>query len=97
MWENDFISDATEDAFLMLIAVLLVMLYSFFALGSCSPIHCRSVSAIIGLICVLLASTSGYALSFASGKLISRMHGILPFMLLGIGVDDMFVIVNSID
>ena len=25
------------------------------------------------------------------------MHNILPFVLLGIGVDDMFVIVNTID
>ena len=51
----------------------------------------------LGLTCVLLATTSGYALGFAAGFKFSRMHPVLPFMIMGIGVDDMYVIVNTID
>jgi len=40
---------------------------------------------------------SGYAIAFACGQLISMAHNILPFMLLGIGVDDLFVIVSCIE
>ena len=66
-------------------------------LGNCSPIHCRCFLASIGLLCVSLSITAGGGVCFAIGQLMSTVHNILPFMLLGIGVDDMFVIVNTID
>ena len=71
--------------------------YSFFVLGSLSPIHFRSATALIGIGCVLLGAAAGYAVAFFVGQQASNFHNILPFMILGIGVDDMFVIVNSID
>ena len=57
----------------------------------------RISSAIIGLSCVILSIAAGYGLSFISGYKFSDMHGVIPFLILGLGVDDMFVIVNSID
>ena len=51
----------------------------------------------IGLTCVLLATTSGYAIAIYAGFKFSRYHPVLPFMIMGIGVDDMYVIVNTID
>ena len=75
----------------------MIFVYTNIVLGSCSPIYFRSVSAMVGLGCVLFAISSGYGLAFALGWRASLAHNILPFMLLGIGVDDMFVIVNCID
>ena len=96
-WEMAFVADAIGDGVYMGSAIVLITIYSYIVLGSCSPIHFRAFSAMVGLMCVLLATTSGYALSFATGMLFSRFHAVLPFMLLGIGVDDMYVIVNTID
>ena len=96
-WEVLLIDDVVGDLIMMGISLSLVTIYSLFVLGSCSPVHFRCVTALIGLTCVLLATTAGYGMSFAAGKLISRLHGFLPFMLVGIGVDDIFVIVNTID
>ena len=45
--------------------------------------------AVIGL-----AIGSSFGLSFYIGLFYADMHPIIPFMLLGIGVDDMFVIVQ---
>ena len=81
----------------MAIALLLIYTYSFFVLGSCSPIHMRIVSAMFGLLCVGLSIAAGYGIAFLSGFKFSDMHGVLPFLILGLGVDDMFVIVNTID
>ena len=57
----------------------------------------RVVSAIIGLSCVGLSIAAGYGFAFILGYKFSDMHGVLPFLILGLGVDDMFVIVNTID
>ena len=47
--------------------------------------------------CVTFSITAGAGVCFAIGQEMTTVHNILPFMLLGIGVDDMFVIVNTID
>jgi len=46
---------------------------------------------------VFLSLACGYGIAFAVGLKVSRFHDILPFMIMGIGVDDMFVIVNTVD
>ena len=97
MFEQALINDVTYDAIFLATSIILITAYSYFVLGSCSPIHFRAISAMVGLTCVLLATTSGYALAFAAGFKFSRMHPVLPFMIMGIGVDDMYVIVNTID
>ena len=71
-WRSDFLLDVDSDLELMLIAIALVSTYSFFVLGSCSPVHFRVVTAIVGIGCVVLATTTGYAISFAVGQLISH-------------------------
>ena len=96
-WEYYFFVDVLSDLGLLAIAVFLVTFYSYFVLGGCSPIHCRSRSALVGTMCVFLATSAGYAVAFGTGQKISQLHNLLPFMILGIGVDDMFVIVSSID
>lgn len=40
---------------------------------------------------------AGMGLSFYLGQRVTGVHNILPFLLIGIGVDDMFVIVNAVD
>lgn len=97
IWEVGFLSEVGTDAALLVTAFLMIFIYSFFVLGACSPIHMRVLSAIIGLSCVGLSISAGYGLSFIAGYKFSDMHGVLPFLILGLGVDDMFVIVNTID
>ena len=92
-----FEADFSSDAILLVIAICMVQGYCYFMLGNCSPIHCRCFLASIGLICVCLSITAGGGLCFALDQKMTTVHNILPFMLLGIGVDDMFVIVNTID
>ena len=75
----------------------MIFIYSLCVLGACSPIHMRALSAIVGLTCVGLSIASGYGIAFIQGYKFSDMHAVLPFLILGLGVDDMFVIVNTID
>ena len=97
VWETDFLGAIGADLGLLGSAILLIYTYSFLVLGSCSPTHMRVISALVGISCVGLSIVAGYGISFLLGYKFSRMHGVLPFLILGLGVDDMFVIVNTID
>lgn len=79
------------------VAMVTICVYLMLFLGSPSPLHCRLVLAILGILCVLIAIASGYGICFSYGWLVTEIAQVLPPMMLGIGVDDMFVICNSID
>jgi predicted RND superfamily exporter protein len=66
-------------------------------MGSCSPIHFRSAAAGITLLCVGLSFGSSNGLAYLLGGRTAGIHNLLPFLLIGIGVDDMFVISSNID
>lgn len=79
------------------IAVTLIVIYCSMFLGSCSPMHCRFLTAITGVLCVLLACASGYGICYIYDWKGTELVSVLPVLILGIGVDDMFVICNAID
>lgn len=66
-------------------------------LGTFSGIHCRLVVSLVGLLSVGLAFAAGSGICFYLGGKTAGVHNLLPFLLIGIGVDDMFVICNAID
>lgn len=76
---------------------MLVAVYSITFMGTCSPIHFRSAAAGIALLCVALSFTSSNGFAFLVGGKSAGIHGLLPFLLIGIGVDDCFVISSCID
>jgi Niemann-Pick C1 protein len=53
-----------------------------------------SVTGIFGVVLGIIVS---YGFCSAIGLFFGPMHNVLPFLLLGIGIDDMFVIVQSWD
>jgi Niemann-Pick C1 protein len=76
---------------------MLVAVYCIMFMGSCSPIHFRSAAAGITLLCVGLSFTASSGLAQYLGVPTAGIHNILPFLLIGIGVDDMFVISSALD
>ena len=51
----------------MVVAVLLILSYSFVVIGALSPVHFRSVTALVGISCVLLSIASGYGIALTLG------------------------------
>ena len=89
--------DIEHDFSLITAAIVLVCIYTFLFLGSFSPTHCRAVVAITGLVCILLAYLSGFGLLYLCGGRTTGVHQLMPFLLVGIGADDMFVVCNAVD
>ena len=53
--------------------------------------------SVLGILNVGLSILVSYSLSSAMGLMYGPMHSSLPFLLLGLGIDDMFVIVQTYD
>ena len=80
------------DAGLMGGGYLLMGLYTVLVLGSISWTGMKLYLTLAGLLSVLLGLVVGLGVSSAMGFQVTPLHTILPFLCLGIGIDDMFVI-----
>ena len=62
-------------------------------LGKFHPIHSKTLLAVGGLISVVFAYVEAMGLSHYVGIETVGPHAVIPFLLLGIGLDDMFVLI----
>ncbi len=102
MWSVSLFEDALSsgigsDLIIINISIALIVIYSLIVLGTCSPNGCRSAVAAVGILSSLLAYVSSYGLCCMFGLNVTGIHNLLPFLLLGIGVDDMYVITAVAD
>ena len=75
----------------------MVVTYFTAFLGNCSPIHCRVSISVMGLTCVALSVLGGRGICYYFGMLKDDMQESVPFLMLGIGIDDIFVLCNALD
>ena len=93
----DIFADFNADLFLVQMAFNMVAFYTAINIGGLSPIHCRCCVTSCGLCSVMLCYLAGFSMAFAFQFKESGVHSLMSFLLIGIGVDDMFVVCNSID
>jgi hypothetical protein len=80
----------------VLIIVYCCILISVEGHGNCCLRRLNGAAlAMCGIASVAMATVASFGLSSAIGQFYSPLHTVLPFILLGIGVDDMFVIVSA--
>ena len=60
-------NDIQRDRALVPVAVAVVSFYIVCMLGSCSPLHCRVVAGLGGILCIGLAYAAGFSVMFALG------------------------------
>jgi len=92
---GDVSSDAIFfDAFLMAGGFILMFMYTFIMLGKMNCVEVRLYLSIAGLISIGMGLVVAWGLSSALGFPYTPLHAALPFLCLGIGIDDMFVIMQ---
>ena len=62
-----------------------------------SILLCQVVLSLMGMMVIAMSLGASFGFCFYLGLYFSDMHPCLPFLLLGIGVDDMFVIVQAVE
>lgn len=95
-FSDEFGGEITEDLLLVQISYVVSFLYLGANLGAfkCGT-GSRWTMAFSGVMVVALSTAAGFGLSSIFGLFFGPVHSVLPFVLLGIGVDDGFVIANA--
>jgi len=87
----------SSDAIMMPIGFMIVFVYVTLMLGRLNCVQQRSMLALAGLASIGMTVGFTYGICSAIGLFYGPMHNIIPFLLLGIGIDDMFVIMQCYD
>jgi hypothetical protein len=92
--------DISEDAiffdgFKMAGGYLLMFIFTVIMLGRFNYVEMRLYLSIAGIVGITMGFIISLGLSSLLGYPYTPMHTLLPFLLLGIGIDDMFVITQS--
>jgi len=74
---------------------VLMFCYASVMLGRVNCLEHRTMLAVAGILGVVMGIVVSYGLCSGAGLFYGPMHSVMPFLLLGIGIDDMFVIVQS--
>lgn len=82
---------------ILLYGVLVILVYIILMIGRCNIVQQRVYLSIAGISVVGQAIVSSYGICYYMGYFYGPIHQILPFLLLGIGVDDMFVVMQSLE
>ncbi len=95
-FSDEFGGAITGDLALVQISYAVVFIFLGANMGKIIPgPESRWTMALAALVLVGLSTGASFGLSAAMGFFFGPVHSLLPFILLGIGVDDAFVIVNA--
>ncbi|RMX44017.1 hypothetical protein pdam_00012961 [Pocillopora damicornis] len=94
-YEGDVDESIQDDIILLSCGYILVTFYASIMLGNFSRMNTKVWLALFGVLCVGLSIGVSFGIASAFGVFYGPIHSALPFLLLGIGVDDMFVIVQA--
>ncbi|CAH1243988.1 NPC1 [Branchiostoma lanceolatum] len=84
-----------SDLTLLSAGYALIIGYVAMVLGKFNCIEQKIYVSLMGVLCVGLAIIGSMGICSAAGAAYGPVHSILPFLILGIGVDDMFVVVSA--
>ena len=96
---DDAIAESSgSDVSLVSITFTLMITFACFMLGKfLNPLTGHSLLANLGVFAVALGILSGFGLAMWCRVPFVSIVGVLPFLVLGIGIDDMFIIVDELD
>ena len=79
------------------IGYILMFFYTFISLGKINRVENKLYLAAAGILSVLFGVACGFGLTLAIGIPYTMVTALAPFICLGIGIDDMFVITRCFD
>ena len=85
------------DAPIYVAAIIVMVIYLSLTLGKLDKIRARPWLAVSTVFVMILALIMGYGLGLACGFAFNNLVLLVPYILLGVGVDDQIIIVESVE
>ena len=85
------------DAPIYMAAIIVMVIYLSLTLGKFHLVYARPWLAISTVFVMILALIMGYGLGLAFGFAFNNLVLLVPYILLGVGVDDQIIIAESVD
>ena len=96
--DDAIVASSGSDFALIATAFTLMISFSSTMLGKFkNPLMGHSLLANVGILAVGLGVISGFGLCLLAGSTFVSIVGVLPFLVLSIGIDDMFILVDELD
>lgn len=76
---------------------MIILVYAVFIFARWTPVRSRSLLALAGIVSVGLSIAVAYGFTALLGFKLNPVVNVLPFVLIGIGVDDMFVLITALE
>jgi len=92
---DSFVGQTFKDADKLVGGYILVFVYVNLMLSKLNCVEQRFWLSVVGLLSVAMGMILGYGLCSMFGLFYSAAHTVIPFLLLGIGIDNIFVITQT--
>lgn len=94
---SEIVRGLIKDVNLLLIAFLVMVVFCAYALSKPDLVRSQLLLGVGAVFTIILSLASGYGLMFCIGIPLTSISALIPFALLGIGLDDMFIITGALD
>ena len=96
--DDSISSSAFDDLKLIIISFVLMIAFCFVCNARCRRrVNGHMLLALAGINAVILGIGSSFGLVMFTGTPFVGMVGVLPFLILGVGIDDMFILIDTLD
>ncbi|KAG2483200.1 hypothetical protein HYH03_017935 [Edaphochlamys debaryana] len=85
----------TNDLYLIVISILIFILVAVAFMSRWHRVGTRSSLALLGVLSAVLAMVAGYGLSMLFGCAFTTLSQVLPYVLLGVAIDCMFILTKA--
>ena len=86
-----------DDQIFVTYAMVLMVLYVSAMLGRCDPVHSKVLLSLSIIVTIMLSLLFAFGMSGFLGLPLTQLSLMSIFILLGVGVDDMFILVDAWD
>ena len=96
--DDSILASSLEDVKLVSVSVVLMVIFCALALSKFSdPVHGHFLLGLGGIMTIIIGITTAFGFVMFIGFEFISFAGVIPFLVLGVGIDNIFIITNCID